>query len=163
MQFDAKADGRPARVEVRQRDGRYLVRIDDRVLEVDLDAGRRGFLSLLVDRRSYEVGLQETGTGYTAHVAGEVLPVELRPAAPGAASPGPGRAGPVRLTAPMPGRILRVLVEVGQQVEGGQGLMVMEAMKMENELRSPQAGTVRELGAREGQAVETGTLLALLE
>src|SRR5207249_3257894 len=60
-----------------------------------------------------------------------------------------GPAGPARLVAPMPGRIVRVLAEPGQEVEAGQGLVVMEAMKMENELRSPRAGRVVEVHARE--------------
>jgi biotin carboxyl carrier protein len=63
----------------------------------------------------------------------------------------------------MPGKIVRVLVEVGQSVEDGQGLLVMEAMKMENELRAARAGRVREVMVAERQAVETGALLVVLE
>ncbi|MBI3932606.1 MAG: acetyl-CoA carboxylase biotin carboxyl carrier protein subunit [Acidobacteria bacterium] len=63
----------------------------------------------------------------------------------------------------MPGKIVRVLVGAGDEVGAGQGLVVMEAMKMENELRAPRAGRVRELPVREGQTVETGALLALVE
>jgi biotin carboxyl carrier protein len=63
----------------------------------------------------------------------------------------------------MPGRLVRVLVEPGQQVEAGQGLVVMEAMKMENELRAVRAGRVAEVHARERQAVETGALLVVLD
>ncbi|PYQ05667.1 MAG: hypothetical protein DMF83_14660 [Acidobacteria bacterium] len=63
----------------------------------------------------------------------------------------------------MPGRIVRVLAEPGQEVEAGQGLVVMEAMKMENELRSPRAGRVVEVHARELQTVETGFLLVVVE
>jgi biotin carboxyl carrier protein len=63
----------------------------------------------------------------------------------------------------MPGKILRTLVAAGSPVEAGQGLVVMEAMKMENELRAPRAGTVRAVHVQEGQTVETGTLLAVVE
>jgi pyruvate carboxylase subunit B len=63
----------------------------------------------------------------------------------------------------MPGKIVRVLVSEGDAVASGQALLVMEAMKMENELRAPHEGRVRELPAREGQTVETGALLVLLE
>jgi biotin carboxyl carrier protein len=62
----------------------------------------------------------------------------------------------------MPGKIVRVLAEVGQRVAAGQGLVVMEAMKMENELGSPRDGLVHELPVREGQAVEAGALLAVV-
>ena len=63
----------------------------------------------------------------------------------------------------MPGKIVRVLVAAGQQVQAGEGLLVMEAMKMENELKAPRAGRVREVQVGERQAVETGALLLVLE
>jgi pyruvate carboxylase subunit B len=72
-------------------------------------------------------------------------------------------SGPAPLIAPMPGLIVRVMVEVGQAVHAGQGLVVMEAMKMENELRAGAAGTVKRVGAQPGTAVEKGTVLVELE
>ncbi|MBI2796148.1 MAG: biotin/lipoyl-binding protein [Gemmatimonadetes bacterium] len=71
-------------------------------------------------------------------------------------------AGPAPLVAPMPGLIVRVLVQPGDTVQAGQGLVVMEAMKMENELRAAAAGTVRAVVARPGSAVEKGALLVEL-
>jgi biotin carboxyl carrier protein len=71
-------------------------------------------------------------------------------------------AGPSPLVAPMPGLIVRVHVQPGDQVQAGQGLVVMEAMKMENELRSPAAGTVKAVLATPGSAVEKGALLVEL-
>ena len=68
----------------------------------------------------------------------------------------------MRVTAPMPGRVVRVLSAPGADVAAGQGLVVIEAMKMENELRAPRAGRVQELPVREGQAVEAGALLAVV-
>ena len=68
-------------------------------------------------------------------------------------------AGPAPLLAPMPGLVVRVNVEPGAEVRAGQPLVVMEAMKMENELRSPADGTVKSVAARVGQAVEKGALL----
>jgi biotin carboxyl carrier protein len=63
----------------------------------------------------------------------------------------------------MPGKVVRVLVEVGQQVEAGQGVVVVEAMKMQNELKSPKAGTVTELRAKPGSTVNAGDVLAVIE
>ena len=74
-----------------------------------------------------------------------------------------GPSGPAPLIAPMPGLIVRVNVQPGDQVQAGQGLVVMEAMKMENELRAQAAGTVRSVHAQPGSAVEKGTVLIELE
>jgi biotin carboxyl carrier protein len=70
--------------------------------------------------------------------------------------------GPQRVDAPMPGKVVRVLVKQGDQVTEGQGLVVVEAMKMENELKSPKAGRVVELHAVEGAAVESGAKLVVV-
>ena len=72
-------------------------------------------------------------------------------------------AGPAPIVAPMPGMIVRISAQVGDQVQAGQGLVVMEAMKMENELRAATAGTVRAILALPGTAVEKGTVLLELE
>ena len=74
-----------------------------------------------------------------------------------------GAAGPAPIVAPMPGMIVRVSAQVGDQVQPGQGLVVMEAMKMENELRAAAAGTVRAVLVQPGTAVEKGTVLLELE
>jgi pyruvate carboxylase subunit B len=74
-----------------------------------------------------------------------------------------GPTGPAPLKAPMPGLIVRIHVEVGAEVSAGQGLVVMEAMKMENELRAPAAGRVKAIVVMPGTAVEKGALLIELE
>ena len=71
--------------------------------------------------------------------------------------------GPQRVTAPMPGKVVRVLVKSGEEVQPRQGLVVVEAMKMENELRAARAGRVREIFVDEGQSVEAGTALVVVE
>lgn len=162
--FDATVDGRTVRVEVRGREGRYTVSLDGRLLDVDLQETGRDFLSLLIDGRSYEVGLEKRSTGYTVVLPDDALPVDLADAARGSGVIArKAVAGPARVSAPMPGKVVRVLVETGQDVAAGQGIVVVEAMKMENELRSPRAGRVKEIRVREGQTVETGALLAVVE
>lgn len=74
-----------------------------------------------------------------------------------------GASGPTALKAPMPGRIVRLLVQAGELVEAGQGCLVMEAMKMQNELKAPRAGTVRKLDARAGETVAAGAVLLVVE
>jgi biotin carboxyl carrier protein len=161
--LEATVGGRTLRVEVRGRDGRYAVLVDGRALEVDArEAGPHG-LSLLVAGRSHDVAVERREGGYRVAVGGEVVDVALLEAARGAPVVRRAASGPSRVQAPMPGKLVRVLVTAGEEVGAGQGLVVMEAMKMENEIRAPRAGRVKEAPVREGQAVETGALLVLLE
>jgi biotin carboxyl carrier protein len=162
MLFDATVDGRTVRVEVRGKDGRYTVVLDGKRLEVDAHETGAHFLSLILDGRSYEAGIEKRPSGYTIVLPDDVVAVDLAPAARGAAAPFKKAAGPARITAPMPGKLVRVLVERGQEVAAGQGLVVVEAMKMENELRAPRPGRVTDVPVREGQAVEAGALLVTL-
>ncbi|HET7292566.1 MAG TPA: biotin/lipoyl-containing protein [Vicinamibacteria bacterium] len=163
MIFEALVEGRALRVEVKGRGDRYDVTVDDRRFEVDWRENGRHFVSLLVDGRNLELGLEARAGGCIVVFDDDRLAVELRDAVRGGALGGkPAAGGPARLSAPMPGKIVRVLVLPGTAVEAGQGLLVMEAMKMENEIRSPRAGLVREIAVRDGQAVETGALLAVV-
>jgi biotin carboxyl carrier protein len=161
--FEANVDGRSLRVEVKGRDGRYAVTIGDRQLDVDyLETGAQ-FVSLLVEGKSYDVALEARPTGYSVALPAGVVDVELQAAARGDGAAAHAALGPARLNAPMPGKIVRLLAAPGDEVLAGQGIVVMEAMKMENELRAPRAGRLREIRVAEGQAVESGALLALLE
>lgn len=164
MIFDALVEGRELRVEVKRVDGRLAVTLAGRPMEIDFAPADRHFASLLVDGRSYEVAFEPRPGGYAVHFRDDRLFVQLQDASrsPRAAA-GRSSNGPARVLAPMPGKIVRVLVDVGQTVESGQGLLVMEAMKMENELRSPRAGRIAQLPVREGQAVETAALLVVVE
>ncbi len=88
--------------------------------------------------------------------------VDLKDAVKGAAIGKVAHTGPLKLTAPMPGKIVKVLVAPGEAVEAGRGVLVMEAMKMENELKVSRAGAVQEIKVKEGQAVEMGALLLVI-
>jgi biotin carboxyl carrier protein len=169
--YDATVDGRTVRVEVRRGAGStpglaemYTVLLDGRRLEVDLHPAGRGYLSLLVEGRSSDVAIHRREDAFAVSLRDGILDVALAQGARGAAAPlRKAASGAVRVAAPMPGRLVRVLVQAGQDVAAGQGLVVMEAMKMENEIRAPRAGRVREVPVQERQAVETGALLVLLE
>jgi biotin carboxyl carrier protein len=128
--------------------------------------------------RSYEVAVVEhPAGGLTVHVNGRAVAVRSTPPGhggpQGSARPTRGRHGigvrtegakhgPQRVVAPMPGRIAKVLVKAGDVVAARQGLVVVEAMKMENELRSPRAGTVTEVRAVEGALVEANAVLVIV-
>jgi biotin carboxyl carrier protein len=163
MIFDAAAaDGRPLRVEVRGGAGRYTLRLDGRPLQVSVGEARHGLMSLLIGAESHELGVEREGDAYRVSFPGASVVVALAEAVRGSAPLAPREHGPARLTAPMSGRIVRVLHPPGTEVVAGQGLVVIEAMKMENELRAPRGGRLTELLVREGQAVEAGALLAVV-
>jgi biotin carboxyl carrier protein len=116
--------------------------------------------------RSYEVAFSRSAEGaMTVHIDG--VPVEvsinrMRRTGASAASH-PSDRGPQRVTAPMPGKIVKLLVKPGDKVQPRQGVVVVEAMKMENELRARAAGTVSEVRVTEGTSVEAGAILIILE
>ena len=125
-----------------------LVTIDDAVHRVTARRdGTRGQYILRIDGRRYPVEALDERTRTIRDMS--------------AAAAGP--AGPTPVKAPMPGLIVRIDVREGDQVAAGQGVMAMEAMKMENELRAPGAGKVKAVHAKIGQAVEKGTLLVEFE
>jgi biotin carboxyl carrier protein len=163
MIFDATVDGRTIRVEVRGKDGFHTVVLDGQPTAVDARATGRHFLSLIIDGRSYEAGIEKRPGGYRIVLDDDAVEVDLAEGARGASAPVKKAGGPARIVAPMPGKLVRVLVTAGQAVEAGQGLVIIEAMKMENELRAPRAGRVKDVPVRDGQAVEAGALLVVLE
>jgi len=146
--------------------GRYLLTIDGTRHLVDAVPLDHGAVSLLIDGRSYDVELDELGDEVQVLVDGQVLTVDVadeRALRLRAGAAGFTVTGKVTLTAPMPGKVVRVLVAPGAAVTEGQGLVVVEAMKMENELKSPKAGTVVEVFAKEGSAVEANAKLLTVE
>jgi biotin carboxyl carrier protein len=159
LTLNVDANGRRYAVEVTRRDGAFLVSIDGREREVDVkETG--GVLSLLIGTKSYDVSI----AGSTVHVDGVPVEVSMVPSRPWGRSGGQsGAEGPQQVTAPMPGKIVKLLVKPGDRVEPRQGLVVVEAMKMENELRARAAGTVAEVRAVEGTTVEAGAILVILE
>ena len=171
MHFDLEIGGRVRRLRVERQDGHYRVAVDGRVFLVDPRRVTRETLSLLVQEgngpvRSVDatVGPRPGSSTLEVTLAGQMLPATLVSRFGARTSDGgaPG-IGPQQVSAPMPGKVVRVLVAPGDVVEPRQGLVVIEAMKMENELRAARAGRVKTVRAAEGQSVEAGALLVTVE
>jgi biotin carboxyl carrier protein len=160
--FDAATGGETARIEVRETTGRYRVTVGERTLELDVVKTSDHDFSVLIDGVSHDVTVEKTSGGFAVLVRGDRFDVDLKDAVKGLALGPAAHAGPLKLTAPMPGKIVKVLVAAGEAVEAGHGVLVMEAMKMENELKAGRAGTVQEIRVKEGQAVEMGALLLVI-
>jgi biotin carboxyl carrier protein len=129
--------------------------------------GRASTWSLLPDGggRSALVDVDGVAPDLTVSVDNVTVPLKLQTARAKVA----GRAltqpktGPSSVQSPMPGKVVKVMVAVGEEVKAGQGVIIVEAMKMENELKAPRDGKVKALAVKEGQAVEAGQTLATLD
>jgi len=138
--------------------------IDGRSVEADAARILPGRYSILLGGHSLEVNVEETASGLLVYVAGREFQVEITDPRSWRSRRGGSiqLEGRQQVTAPMPGKIVSVLVAPGQKVEAGQGLLVIEAMKMQNEIRSPKPGVLERLFAKEGQTVSAGEVLAVI-
>ena len=164
MKLEVQIGGRARQVEI-SRDGTALhCSIDGRTMKADAVELSPGVYSILLNGHSFEVRVAPTHDGLRIHAAGEEF--TARVADPRSWRGKHGHAveaeGRQQIVAPMPGKIVRVLVKVGDHVEAAQGLLVVEAMKMQNEIRTPKTGTVERLLVAEGQAVNAGEVLAIV-
>ena len=121
-----------------------------------------GVYSILLDGRVYEACTDRTPRRLVVVVAGERFEVEVRDPRSWSRKSVSGSQGVATLSAPMPGKVIRVLVATGDAVEAGQGVLVVEAMKMQNEIKAPRSGHVVSLVAREGATVAAGEPLATI-
>ncbi|HVL69591.1 MAG TPA: biotin/lipoyl-containing protein [Vicinamibacterales bacterium] len=170
MTFEIDINGRTRRVTVeRPREGKFRVLLDGEPRE--LDAVRSGIhgLSIILGDEAVSRELQVTPSSVRGEMlvtlGGRVISarVNARQTGRGGADAGTAAAGEQAVTAPMPGRVVRVLVKVGDDVSARQGVVVVEAMKMENELRAPKAGRVKDVSVTPGTSVEAGRVLLVIE
>jgi biotin carboxyl carrier protein len=176
VNVDVTVNGRPwkVRVEAGESAGQFTLVLKGRSRVVDaawIDAESLSLVDAGPGSAVHEIGIQRRGPGeLDVVVAGRRFQAVVvqgsssaRPV-PSGRQPQPSAGkGAQSILAPMPGRIVRVLVAPGDEVTAGQGVVIMEAMKMENELRSTRDGIVREVAAREGTAVETGAVLVVVD
>jgi len=164
MTYDVTIDGKSHRLELARLNDRWSCRLDGRAIEVDAVLARPDVLSLRLGNQAYEVKGERVGGELHLSVGSVRFATEVRDPR---SLRGRARAvddhGPRKLTAPMPGKIVRVLAKQGQVVEEGAGVLVVEAMKMQNEIKSPKKGTIQKILASEGAPVNAGDVLAIVE
>lgn len=163
----ARPDAEATPIEVEALGGgRYAVTLDGRRLEVDSLVLPHKAVSLLIDDDSYNIDFEERGDEVRVLVRGETFRFDVadeRTLRLRAIGGGFEAQGTQVVTAPMPGKVVSVSVAVGDEVQEGQGLVVVEAMKMENELRAPRAGKVTEVHVKAGATVDNGAKLVVIE
>jgi biotin carboxyl carrier protein len=144
----------------------YRISVDGNEFLVDGKKTGRTNYSLIVDNRSFEVEVDNTDDEYRVLVDGRsyhIALVDERRMRVGGAQASLELQGRQRVSVPMPGKVIAVLVAEGDAVEKGQGLAIVEAMKMENEVRSPITGAVKEIRVKPGDTVEGGAVLMIVE
>jgi biotin carboxyl carrier protein len=167
MIFDVTVNDRDYRVELhRNEDGgnaNWTCRVNGDTVEVNAAATANGVLSLLIGGLSYEV-VEAPGQQQLA-LSGQRYTIEVRDlrSLRSRRSRTATLEGPKKVVAPMPGKVVRVIAPEGTEVEQGAGVIVIEAMKMQNELKSPKKGKVAKIAVAEGAAVNPGDVLAIIE
>ncbi len=164
--YEVSVDGQVYQVELARAEERTQCRVDGREIDVDAVITDREVLSLIVDGHSYEVKRERTAVDDHVVIGGGIrFATEVRDPRSYRTRKAAGASdeGPKKLAAPMPGKVVRVLAEAGSEVQAGQGLVVVEAMKMQNELKAPKKGVVKQLLARVGENVNAGDVLAIVE
>ena len=168
MKLSAEVDGQTHALDLQREGARVVATVDGRRYELEARETEGGAFLLLVAGRVYECrvgrggqpgGASEVQVGDQIFQVALVDPKRLR----GARGAGAEASGRARVVASMPGKVVRVLAEAGARVEAGDGLVVVEAMKMQNELKSPKTGTVVELHAEPGATVNAGDVLVVVE
>lgn len=167
MAFIAKLGEHTYTVEIEEVEKSYYrVAVDGSEFFVDERKTGHSNYSLIVDNRSFEVDVDLSGNEYRILVDGRSYHVQLideRRMRLGGFQSGIQLQGRQEVSVPMPGKVVAVLVAEGDHVEKGQGLVIVEAMKMENEVRSPIAGEVKEVRVNTGQPLDAGDILAVVE
>jgi biotin carboxyl carrier protein len=168
MKLDVTIADIQTAVDIRDKGERVLAEIDGRSYQIDVQQLAAGRYALMCEGRVFECrveGVPESGKTIEVSVGNRQFPIaitdpkRLRSAVSASAQ----ADGAARIVAPMPGKVVRVLVESGAQVEAGDGVVVVEAMKMQNEMKSPKAGKVSSLKVVPGATVNAGDVLAIIE
>lgn len=167
MKYDILLNGTRRCIELtpqRDESAPMTALIDGRNIAADVAMISSGAYSILLGGRSLEATVEVTTGGYLVHVAGSEFLIKIIDPRSwrGRAGGSIALEGRQHVAAPMPGKIVRVLVAAGQEVKANQGLLVIEAMKMQNEIRSPKSGAIEKLLVIEGQTVGAGEILAIV-
>ena len=164
MIYEVAIDGKNYRLDLNEVDGRWSCELDGREIEVDAVLARPNVLSLRIGNKAYEVKCERVASDVHIWVGSRRFAPEVRdPRSLRSRSRSVDDHGPRKLTAPMPGKVVRILLAQGSEVEVGAGILVVEAMKMQNEVKSPKKGTIQKILVTMGAAVNAGDVLAIVE
>ncbi|HMK30199.1 MAG TPA: biotin/lipoyl-containing protein [Terriglobales bacterium] len=165
MTYEVMVDGKSHKLELARAEHGWRCKLDGEEFCVDAVLARPNVISLIMDGAAYEIKRERTPTDLHLWVKDARFAVQLhdpRSLRSRKSAAGCGE-GPVKVLAPMPGKVVRIVAGAGTTVEAGHGVVVIEAMKMQNELKSPKQGVVKQVLAAEGASVSAGEVLAIVE
>lgn len=155
--------GNPKVLEIsRQGEGLYRAKVNDREYNLKVTPVERDIFLLEVDGRIFDSFIYENRNGYVVFLNGKTFEIELAGATP-LRRESLEKIGRAEVKARMPGRVKKILANVGDTIKKDTGVITIEAMKMENEIKSPKDGILKELNVKEGMTVEVGTTLFVIE
>jgi biotin carboxyl carrier protein len=165
MKIELEIDGQMIEGEFTLSDGAARLSFGGATREAQVSEPEPGMFTVIINDRVYRCALEESPGGDVAVVVnGKRIPVATRDKKHLRGQAGAAAAsGQVKLSAPMPGKVVRVLLNAGDEVAARQGVLVVEAMKMQNEVQSPKAGKIAEIKVSEGQTVNAGEVLVVIE
>lgn len=164
MKLELRIGDRARNIEIERHGAQFHFRIDGRVVAADVKQIQPEVYSVLIDGEAFEARIDCGRSGLRVQIDGREFPIAI-------ADPRQWRRdrnqiaaveGHQQIISSMPGKVVRVMVRTGDAVEAGQGLLVVEAMKMQNEIKSPKAGKIERIAAQEGQTVNAGEVLAVI-
>lgn len=167
MELWVDIEGVRVRVDLVKGNNQGEIEVNGRRIPYDFQVLPDGGISLLLGNRSYRIDVTDLSEEeWTFWIRGQEIQVKVqdprKARARQVSSEGQERSGRMEIRAPMPGLVVKVLVKVGERVRRGQGVTIVEAMKMENEIPSPSEGVVEEIKVEAGQAVEKGEVLVVV-
>jgi biotin carboxyl carrier protein len=165
MRYNIRLSGRTYRLDLQRKEEHWQCRLDGRDISIQAVLISVDTLSILFGGKSFEVKQEPTGDGIVVFIQGTRYEVSIEDPRSwrGRTRAAREEAGPQKLIASMPGKVVRVLAQEGDTIFSGQSIAVVEAMKMQNEIRSPGAGVLKKLLAHEGMKVDAGEVLAIIE
>ena len=165
MKIELEIDGQMIEGEFTLSGGAAQLSFGGATREAKVSEPEPGMFTVIINDRVYRCALEESpGGAVEVIVNGERIPVAARDKKHLRGQTGAAVAsGQVKLLAPMPGKVVRVLLNAGDEVAARQGVLVVEAMKMQNEVQSPKAGVIAEIKVSEGQTVNAGEVMAVIE
>jgi len=164
MKYEVEIKGARVNVELDRRTERVRAVVDNREYEFELVSSEEGSYTLLIGDRVYEARVWATApNSFRVDVGGKSFPTKLVDRRLRRTAADQGTEGRQNLVAPMPGKVVQILLAPGDHVNAGQGVVVVEAMKMQNEIKSPKEGVISEIRVSEGSAVNANQILAVVE